>query len=258
MSFIVGLDIGSALSKAVVMQDGKLLSSGISPSEGNFLSAINSVLQEALGKTKLAISDIDLIGACGLGASFIPHSFRKTSDISCQSRGTSYLLPTVRTLIEIGNQSSRIIKVTQQGKVADSLVSDKCAAGSGRILQIVAKVLNVDLKDMGQLSLKSTQPVKFTTGCAVFLETEAISRVVEGASKENIIAGLHQALTARVAAMAHRMGLEEDCVITGGGAKDSGLVKIMEEKLGKTLLVSDNPLITGAIGAAIIVNEKKG
>jgi predicted CoA-substrate-specific enzyme activase len=160
-------------------------------------------------------------------------------------------------LIEIGNQSSRIIKVTRQGKVADSLVSDKCAAGSGRILQIVAKVLNVDLKDMGQLSLKSTQPVKFTTGCAVFLETEAISRVTEGASKENIIAGLHQALTARVAAMAHRMGLGEDCVITGGGAKDSGLVKIMEEKLGKTLLVSDNPLITGAIGAALIVNQKK-
>ena len=161
-------------------------------------------------------------------------------------------------MIEIGNQSSRIIQVTEQGKVADSLVSDKCAAGSGRILQIVAKVLKVDLKDMGQLSLKSTQPVKFTTGCAVFLETEAISRVAEGASRENIIAGLHQALTARIAAMAHRMGLKEDCVITGGGAKDRGLVKMMGEKMGKTLLVPDNPLITGAIGAALIVTEKKG
>ena len=256
MSYIAGLDIGSALSKAVIMQNRTLLSSSIKPSEGNFTDAINSVLKEALKKAKLIISDIDLIGACGLGASFISHPYTKITEISCQSRGTNYLLPTVRTLIEIGNQASRIIKVTAEGKVADSLVSDKCAAGSGRILQIVAKVLKVDLKNMGQLSLESTQPVKFTTGCAVFLETEAISRVAEGASKENIIAGLHQALASRIAAMSHRMRIQEDCAITGGGACDSGLVKIMEEKLGKNVLVPDNPLITAAIGAALIVAEK--
>jgi predicted CoA-substrate-specific enzyme activase len=256
MSYIAGLDIGSALSKAVIMHNRTLLSSSIKPSEGNFSDAISSVLKAVLEKAKLTFPDIDLIGACGLGASFISHPYTKITEISCQSRGTNYLLPTVRTLIEIGNQASRIIKVTAEGKVADSLVSDKCAAGSGRILQIVAKVLKVDLKNMGQLSLESTHPVKFTTGCAVFLETEAISRVAEGASKENIIAGLHQALASRIAAMSHRMRIEEDCAITGGGACDSGLVKIMEEKLGKNVMVPDNPLITAAIGAALIVAEK--
>ncbi len=256
MSCIAGLDIGSALSKAVIMQNRIVLSSSIRPSEGNFSNAINSVLQEALDKAELSITDIDMIGACGLGASFISHPFTKITEISCQSRGTNFVLPTVRTLIEIGNQASRIIKVTKEGKVADSLVSDKCAAGSGRILQIVARVLKVDLKEMGRLSLKSTHPVKFTTGCAVFLETEAISRVAEGAPKENIIAGLHQALAARIAAMGHRMRIEDDCAVTGGGACDSGLVKIMGEKLGKKVLVPDNPLITAAIGAALIVAEK--
>ncbi len=256
MLYLAGLDIGSALSKAVIMQNRTLLSFSTKPTAGKFSLAANCVFEEALEKAHLSYSDIDLIGACGLGASFIPYPFTKIAEILCQSRGTNYLLPTVRTLIEVGNQESRIIKVTEKGKVADCLVSDKCAAGSGRILQIIAKVLKVDLEDMGQLSLKSTNPVKFTTGCAVFLETEAISRVAEGISKEDIIAGLHQTLAARISAMAQRMGLEEDCSITGGGAKDSGLVKSVEEKIGKSLLVPDDPLITGAIGAALIVAER--
>jgi len=256
MSYIAGLDIGSFLSKAVILQNRTLLASSISSSEGNFLNAASSVLENALEKAKLSYADIDLIGAGGLGASFISYPFTKITEISCQSRGTNYLLPTVRTLIEIGNQSSRIIKVTKNGKVADCLVSDKCAAGSGRILQIIAKVLGVDLEDMGRLSLESSKPAKFTTGCAVFLETEAICRVAEGIPKKDIIAGLHHTLSAKTSAMARRMRLEEDVAITGGGAEDAGLVKILEGMLGKRLLIPDEPLITGAIGAALIVAER--
>jgi predicted CoA-substrate-specific enzyme activase len=140
--------------------------------------------------------------------------------------------------------------------VADCLVSDKCAAGSGRILQIIAKVLGITIEEMGKLSLQATQPAKFTTGCAVFLETEAISRVAEGTAKEDIIAGLHHTLAARIGAMAQRMRVEDDCAFTGGGAVDIGLVKIMEKRIGKKITTPEDPLITAAIGAALIAAEK--
>ena len=256
MPYIAGLDIGSAQSKAVILKDHTLVSYSTQPTEGNFTTAAENVLKSALEKANLSYSDIDLIGALGLGATFISYPFTKISDISCHSRGTHFLFPSIRTLIEVGNQASKIIKVTEGGRVADCLVSDKCAAGSSRILQIVAKVLKVNLEDMGQLSQKASRPVKFTTGCAVFLETEAVSRVAEGMSKEDIIAGLHNTLAARISAMAQRMRLEKDFAITGGGAKDFGLVKLMEERIGERLLVPEEPLITGAIGAALIAAEK--
>ena len=256
MSYIVGLDIGSAVCKAVIMEDGRLKSYSVHPTGGNFSVAAEKVFNDVLAKTQLSTGDITLIGATGMGVGFIPRSFTKITEISCHSRGVHYLLPRVRTLVEVGNQASKVIKLTSTGRVADSLVSDKCAAGSGRILQIVARVIKVNLEEMGALSLKSTRPVKFTTGCAVFLETEAISRVAEGNAKEDIIAGLHNTMSARLGAMVQRMRIEEDCAMTGGGAKDLGLVKMMEKKLGKTLFVPEEPLITGAIGAALIVAEK--
>jgi len=253
---LAGLDIGSAQSKAVIMEEGSRLSFSTRPTEGDFARAANGVLKEALERANLSGSRVKLVGACGLGASFISYPGRKTSEISCQSRGTHYLFPTARTLIEVGNQTSKIIKITGEGKVADCLVSDRCAAGSSRVLQVIAKVLNVNLADMGPLSLKSISPVRFTTGCAVFLETEAISRVAEGNSKEDIIAGLHKTLAAKILAMAQRLGLEEDCVITGGGARDTGLVKTMEKQAEMRLIVPDEPLITAAIGAALIAAER--
>jgi predicted CoA-substrate-specific enzyme activase len=256
MIHLAGLDIGSAQSKAVILQDGGMLSFGIKPTEGNFSRAANGVLEYAIERANLGGSAIDSIGACGMGASFISHPSTKISEISCQSRGIHYLFPAARTLIEVGNQTSKVIKITKEGKVGDCLVGDRCAAGSSRVLQIVAKVLKVNLEDMGRISLKSTSPVKFTTGCAVFLETEAISRVAEGNAKKDIIAGLHQTLAARISAMAQRMKLEEDCVITGGGAKDIGLVKALERQLGIHIFVPDEPLLTAAIGAALIAAEK--
>jgi predicted CoA-substrate-specific enzyme activase len=257
MSYIAGLDIGSALSKAVILSNDTLLSSAVRPTEGNFAVAAEQVLTETLEKAKLSRSDLARIGACGLGATFIAYPFTKITEISCQSRGTHFLLPTVRTLVEIGNQTSRVIKVTSKGKVADSLAGNKCAAGSGRVLQIIARVLRIDLAEMGQLSLQSSKPAKFTTGCAVFLETEAISRVAEGMPKADIVAGLHRALAIRTAAMALKMRVEEDCAMTGGGAVDIGLVKTMEKEIGKPILVPENPMITGAIGAALIVAERQ-
>ncbi len=255
---IAGLDVGSAFVKSVIMQGGEILSYSISPAGGHFGRSADKVLSEALEKAQRSISDLKVIGAGGLGVHFVAHPYTKVTEISCQSRGTHFLLPTVRTVIEVGNQASRIIKVTEGGRVADSLASDKCAAGSGRVLQIISKVVKVNQRDMGTLSLKSRNPAKFTTGCAVFLETEAISRVAEGTPEEDIIAGLHQALGSRISGLAQRMRIEKDVAVTGGGGKDSGLVKTIERMLGVELLQPEEPLITGAIGAALIAAERAG
>ena len=139
---------------------------------------------------------------------------------------------------------------------ADFIISEKCAAGSGRFLQVIANVLRMDLKDIGPLSLKSENPVTFTTGCAVFGETEVISRVAEGNSKEDILAGVHKALAEKICALAERLGLEEEYAITGGGGLDIGLIKAIEGKLDIHLLVPPYPQLVTALGAAIIAAEK--
>jgi predicted CoA-substrate-specific enzyme activase len=256
MEYVAGLDIGSKFSKAVILGNGSLLSFGVRPTSGNFSKAADLVLGEAVQKAGLSMTDLGLIGACGLGIAFISRPFKKIPELSCHSRGSHYFVPTVRTLIEVGNQSTRVMKTTPNGKVADSLVSDKCAAGSGRILQIIARVLNVDIEHLGQLSERSTSPAKFTTNCAVFLETEAISRVAEGTPKEDIIAGLHRTFAVKISAMVHRLKSEADCVMTGGVALDCGQVKMMEKEIGQRVRVPEQPLITGAIGAALIASEE--
>jgi len=257
MEYIAGLDVGSAFSKAVIVDsDWSLLAFDVRPTSGNFVLAADLVMREALHKAGLSKEDLSNIGACGLGVPFLSPAFKKINDLSCHSRGTHYLLQSARTLIEVGNQSARVMKMTPKGKVADSVVSDKCAAGSGRILHIIAKVLNVNVEELGELSAKSVRPAKFTTNCAVFLETEAISRVAEGTPKEDIIAGLHKSIAAKIAAMVLRLRVEPDCVMTGGIALNGGLVAMMEKEIGQSIRVPEQPLLTGAIGAALIAAEK--
>jgi len=153
--------------------------------------------------------------------------------------------------------SSQVIRLNEKGQVTNFIVSEKCAAGSGRFLDIIANVLRIELKDIGALSLKSKNPVTFTTGCAVFGEPEAISRVCEGASKEDILAGVHKALANKLSTLVDRIGLEKDCAISGGGGLNIGIIRSIEEKLGIKLLVPPQPQFITALGAAIMAEEKE-
>ena len=163
----------------------------------------------------------------------------------------------MRTVIDVQGQSSQVIRLTEKGQVINFVVSEKCAAGSGSFLEIIANVLRIDLNDIGPLSLKSKNPVIFTTGCAVFGESEAISRVSEGFSKEDILAGIHKALANKISALVNSVGLERECAISGGGGLDVGLIKSVEEKLGIQLLVPPQPQIITALGAAIMAEENQ-
>jgi predicted CoA-substrate-specific enzyme activase len=258
MLYKAGLDIGSVMAKAVIMNDNVILSYSIRPVSGSFQNAANGVLKEALDKAGLTLDKLNIVAATGLGASFLDHPHFEYTDVTCQSRGMNFLFPAARIVIEVGDQSSRVIKLTEKGRVADCAINDRCAAGSGRILQIMSKVLRVNIDELGNLSVKSTNPVRFSTGCSVFLETEVISRIAEGTKKGDIIAGLHQAMAIKILSMIQKVKMEEICAITGGGAKDLGLVKMIGEKIGRDLLIPEEPFITGALGAALMATEKIG
>jgi predicted CoA-substrate-specific enzyme activase len=256
MTYAIGIDIGSAFSKAVIISGGEIVSHHVMPSGGNYKLTAGAVLKKALEKAKISLKDADYTVATGYGAANVTSANELVSDLSCQGRGVNYLFHGARTVIDIGGQFTRVFRVNDRGKVTSFLQSEKCAAGSGRFLQVIARVLQIDLKDIGELSLKSKNRVDFNTGCAVFAESEAISRVAEGTLKEDILAGLHRTLAAKIRSMVERVGLEPDCAVVGGGAKDIGLVKSIEESLGQKLLLPEEPQIVAALGAALLAEEK--
>jgi len=213
-------------------------------------------MEEVSNKAGIKLRDIGSTVATGVGAANAAFSSDQVPEISCQGKGTKHLFPSVRTIIDIGDQASRVIRIDDEGRPAYFVVSEKCAAGSGRFLQIIARVLQMDISEIGELSLKSKNPITFGTNCAVFAESEAISRIAEGASKADLLAGIHSALAAKIHSMVERVGLEMDCAMVGGGARDIGLVKRLEDKLGVELLIPKEPRITAALGAAIIARER--
>ena len=256
MAYFMGIDVGSVTTKAVIVKDGELIVHHMIPSGANYRNAAQRGREEVLAKGGLSPSDIAYTIATGYGASNADFADHRVTDISCCARGVHRLFPSVRTVIDIGGQASKAIRVNEEGRATNFVVSERCAAGSGRFLQIIARVLQIDIKDVGPLSLEANNPIVYTTGCAVFGESEAISRVAEGTPKEDILAGVHNAIAAKVSNLTDRVGLEQDCALTGGGALDVGLVKRVGEKLGVRLLVPPEPEISAAFGAALLAEER--
>ena len=255
MIYVAGIDIGSAFSKAVIMAKGRIVSYYVMPTGGDYKLVADEVLRKALAIIKLSLANISHIVATGYGAANVSCSNEVVTDITANGKGIYNMFPSVRTAIDIGGQFTKVFKIDGTGKPISFLLSEKCAAGSGRFLQIIARVLQVELAEIGELSLRSKKKVEFNTGCAVFAESEAISRIAEGVLKEDILAGLHRTLAAKVQTMVTRVGIEADCAVVGGGAKDSGLVKCIEEVLTCKLVVPEEPQIVAAQGAALIAEE---
>ncbi|MCK9363453.1 MAG: acyl-CoA dehydratase activase [Syntrophales bacterium] len=255
MQHVAGIDIGAGSSKAVIVANGKLLSRHIIPSGGNYKMAAEVVLDAALKKAELSRGDIACIVATGGGAVNVACADKTSSDILCQGRAVSRFHPSVRTIVDVGDLSSKVSRIDQSGKTVAFLLSGKCAGGSARILQVIARVLQVKIEEIGPLSLTSQNPVRFNTQCAVFAETEAVSRIAEGLAKEDLLAGIHLALAAQLYTLAERIGIEQDCALIGGGAKDMGLIKAIQEIAGHEFIVPLEPQIMAAYGAAIIAEE---
>jgi (R)-2-hydroxyacyl-CoA dehydratese activating ATPase len=248
--YFAGIDIGSTMTK-VAITDDVVIATVMGPTGPEHRRMAHRVMQEALDKAGLAFADLSLVVATGYGRINVPFADRQITEISCHARGISHLLPAARTVIDIGGQDSKAIRLAG-GRAVDFVMNDRCAAGTGRFLEVTAESLGVKLGDLGPLSLEAKGKVEIGSTCAVFAVQEVVSSLSTGASVPDIIAGLHESIAARILGMAHRLKIEREVAITGGGAKDSGLVRALEAKLGFKVLLPPEPLLTGALGAAIM------
>jgi len=253
MDYFAGVDIGSTMTKVVIVGE-RLETSLIGPTGPEHRKLANRVMEEALTQVNLSFGDLAYVIATGYGRVNVPFADKQVTEITCHAKGLYSLLPTARTIVDIGGQDSKGIRI-QNGKVIDFVMNDKCAAGTGRFLEIIADALGVPLTSLGEISLKAERVTPISNTCTVFAEQEVTSQLANGEALANLIAGIHDAIATRVYAMVKKLKVERDVAVTGGGAKNSGLVKALEGKFGFPLLVPPEPLITGALGAALIGKE---
>jgi predicted CoA-substrate-specific enzyme activase len=235
----------------VVIMNRAIVASVIGPTGPEHRKLANKVMDEALAKANLPFDDITYVVATGYGRINVPFADKQITEISCHARGVGWLLPEVRTVIDIGGQDSKGIKLSH-GRAVDFVMNDRCAAGTGRFLEVTAEGLGVKLDDMGRLALTAQNAARISNTCTVFATQEVVAKLSDGVPLPEIIAGLHEAIATRIYSMVRRLKIEREVALTGGGAKNIGLVKALEAKLGFPVLVPPEPLLTGAIGAALL------
>ena len=254
--YTLGIDIGSTASKCIMLAAGKeivaksLISVGAGTSGPQ--RAISEVLEQA-GKTK---EEMAFVLATGYGRNSLEGiADTQMSELSCHAKGATFLFPQVHTVIDIGGQDVKILQV-ENGVMTNFVMNDKCAAGTGRFLDVMARVLEVKVEDLGTLGAQSTKTVEISSTCTVFAESEVISQLSMGTDKRDIINGIHHSVAARVTGLAHRVGIRDQVVMTGGVAQNSGVVKALEESLGHEVHISPLTQYNGALGAALFAYQK--
>jgi predicted CoA-substrate-specific enzyme activase len=252
--YFAGIDIGSTMTKAVILGDG-VIASVIGPTGPEQRRLANKVMEEALRKAGLPFAAMTYIVSTGYGRINVPFADKQVTEISCHAKGVSSLFPQARTIVDIGGQDSKAITVDHNGRVTNFIMNDKCAAGSGRFIEVIADTIGLRLEQMGDLSIQSTHPAQISNICTIWAQQEVASRLAEGVPLPDLIAGVHRSLADRVARMVKRLKLEKQVILTGGGGKNKGLVKALSEQLDCEILVPPEPLITGALGAALLGRE---
>jgi (R)-2-hydroxyacyl-CoA dehydratese activating ATPase len=254
--YFAGIDMGSGFIKAVIMNNKIVMASQILPISGDFETLAIKALSSALSQAGMANENLQWIAVTGYGKRNLSFVHRSVSPLSAGAGGAHYFFPLAKTVIDVGVQQSSVVKLDNEGNLVDSLVSEKCAAGSGWFLKVVARVLGLSMEDFAKYSLRAKNPVTITTDCAVFAETEVISRVAEGNAKEDIIAGVHQALAVNVKHLVERIGITQECVLIGGTGKDLGFIHKLNKELGLEVKVPEEPQMAAAIGAILIAKAR--
>ena len=259
MTYYAGIDVGSTTSKVVVLTDnGRVEAYSVLRNSYNLAESGKKAFQMALDKKGLSENDIAYIIATGYGRRTIEFQHEVEPEIICHARGTMELVPTCRTIIDIGGQDSKIIELDENG-VKKFQMNDKCAAGTGRYLDKLAKgILGIEVKQLGELSLKSNSPISISSQCTIFAESEIINYLSYREPIENIAAGMHYSLVRRVIQMgkAANIGFKKDIVFSGGVAKNTGMVKALEDLLGEQIIVPEDPQSTAALGVALMARER--
>lgn len=258
MSFVAGLDIGSLTSKAVIMKSGRIISWKIMKSRPRPRDSADAVMAEALAAAKVSQTDIAGCIGTGYGRENIGWIHEAISEITCHARGARWLMPSARTVIDIGGQDCKIIKIDENGRMIKFTTNDKCASGTGRFLEVMARVLGVGIDELGRFTRTAKSPVTLASTCTVWAQADVIKYLNSGIPVEDIGAGINTAMAARVAILVHAVQPEGDIFMTGGVAKNIGVVSTLEKLIGRNIKKTRkaDPQIAGAIGAALLAAER--
>ena len=254
--YTLGIDIGSTASKCVMLADGKEIVAKSLISVGAGTSGPQRAIDEVLESAGKKREEMAFVLATGYGRnSLMNYADKQMSELSCHAKGAHFLFPEVHTVIDIGGQDVKVLQI-EDGIMTNFAMNDKCAAGTGRFLDVMARVLEVDVKDLGRLGAMSTKYVGISSTCTVFAESEVISQLAMGTDKCDIINGIHRSVAGRVAGLAHRIGVRDQVVMTGGVAQNQGIVKALQDELGHEIHTSPLTQYNGALGAALFAFDK--
>ena len=252
-----GIDIGSLTAKALLIEENEILGFKIIRVKKTPVESAESVFEALLSETGINKDDVKFVVSTGYGRDNIPFSNKSMTEITCHGLGAHFLIPSIRTIIDIGGQDCKVIAVDRTGKLVEFAMNEKCSAGTGRYLEIMADLLHISLKELGALSLKSKTPVQLKSTCSIYAQAEVLQHISSGVKKPNIAAGINKAMAERVLSMTRRVKIRPDIVISGGVAKNVGVVGYLEEMLdAKFLKMPIDPQIIGALGAAVIAQER--
>ncbi|MFQ5903674.1 MAG: acyl-CoA dehydratase activase [Candidatus Binatia bacterium] len=256
---VAGCDVGSIAGKVVILKDGEILSSSIVPNEPLSDVTANKAMEQALAGTGITRKDFQSVIGTGYGRIDIPFAQKIVTEIACHGKGAHWANNKARTVIDVGGQDAKVIKVDGEGVVKDFVLNDKCAAGTGKFLDTMCRILDVKLEEMGELSLNAQNPVEISSQCSVFAESEVVSLIAEKKNVIDILAGINHSVANRLISMLYRIGIEEDVVISGGVAKNIGVVRMIEEKIKVNIpAYTIDPQIYGALGAALFAQQESG
>jgi predicted CoA-substrate-specific enzyme activase len=254
-----GCDLGAVTARVVIIEDDAIVASETMPYKKLPVQAAVEAFEKALSKANLSQDQIDYCVATGFGKKAVPYADADSAEVVCLNRAFRLLNTDVRTVIDAGGQSMRAINFNQKGKVLDSTVNEKCAAGTGRFIEVMAKALELPLEEVSALAFESVDPVAITSQCGVFAESEVITYVNGGRDRADIVAGIARSVAAKVSSLVRRISLEERVAMVGGVALNAGVRKYVEEDLGVKLAeLEADPQIYGALGAALVAREKHG
>ncbi len=252
MEYVAGIDVGSTQAKGVILdKDGAIVGKAIIDMETNMGTAAERVFELALTNASLSATDIAFTVSTGYGRYRVTFGNLQVTEISCHARGAVAEFPSTRTVLDIGGQDTKAIRIGDSGEVTDFSMNDKCAAGTGRFLGAASFALEMPLSELGPLALKSTQPVRITTTCTVFAESEIIGHLAKGHRPEDVLMGMHHSIATRCASLVRRVGLVPEVTFSGGVSRNLAMVVLLEEVLGTPLNVSSQSHFMGAIGAGL-------
>lgn len=251
MTAVAGVDVGSITAKAIIVDsERRILAQRIVHQGIVNERAAWTCFEEAVDSAGLRPDDISYIVTTGYGRDLVKFGDKSVTEITCHAAGVHHLLPAARTVVDVGGQDSKVISLDEDGRVVTFRMNDKCAAGTGRFLEVMAIALRVDLTELGGIALESNNPAPVSSVCTVFAESEIVSLSAQGYPKVDIIGGLHEAIANRLTQMVRAVGVREPVVMTGGVAKNQGVVRALERTLGIKIVIPSEPQITGALGAA--------